>query len=139
MKSPIMNIPLSHSLRRNASPCPAPAFHARVLEGVAKSQSPLKRQEPCPDTVSLDLDPLLHSGVVAPAPTGPLPEERLSPLSLSHTHSVSLSPSPLSLTHTHTHTLSLTLTLETRRRTRLRRRLILHPVFEAHRILYHSA
>jgi len=42
--------------------------HARVLEGVAKSQSPLKAvvfksQQPCPDTVSLHLDPLQHSGV----------------------------------------------------------------------------
>jgi len=42
--------------------------HARVLEGVVKSQSPLKEvvlksQQPCPDTVSLDLEPLLHSGV----------------------------------------------------------------------------
>ena len=44
-------------------------FHARVLEGVAESQSPtealvFKSQQCCPDTVSLDLDPLLHSGVV---------------------------------------------------------------------------
>ena len=40
--------------------------HARALAGVAKSQSPLKAgifksQQPCPSTVSLDLDPLLHS------------------------------------------------------------------------------
>ena len=45
------------------------SYHARVLEGVAKRQSPLKAviaksQQPCPDTVSLHLDPLLHSGVV---------------------------------------------------------------------------
>ena len=47
--------------------------HARVLEGVAKSQSPLKAvvfksQQPCPDTVSLDLDPppALRRGVVSP-------------------------------------------------------------------------
>ena len=44
-------------------------LHARVLNGVVKSQSPLKAvvfksQQLCPDTVSLDLDPLLHSGVV---------------------------------------------------------------------------
>ena len=43
--------------------------HARVLEEVAKSKSPLKvvvfkSQQPCPDTVSLDLNLLLHSGVV---------------------------------------------------------------------------
>jgi len=46
-----------------------PSYHARVLEGVAKSQSPLKAvvfktQQSCPDTVSLHLDPLQHSGVV---------------------------------------------------------------------------
>ena len=42
--------------------------HVRVLEGVANSQSPLKAvvfksQQLCSDTVSLDLGPLLHSGV----------------------------------------------------------------------------
>jgi len=53
--------------------------HARVLEGVTKSQYPLKAvvfksEQPCPDTVSLDLGPLLHSGVeqedVAPCVEG---------------------------------------------------------------------
>ena len=44
-------------------------FHARVLRGVPQSQSSLKvvvfnSQQPCPDTVSIDLDPLLHSGAV---------------------------------------------------------------------------
>ena len=42
--------------------------HTRVLEGVAKSRSPLKvvvfkSQQPCPDKVALHLNPLLHSGV----------------------------------------------------------------------------
>ena len=44
------------------------AIHAGVLDGVVKRQSPLeavifKSQQPCPDTVSPYLDPLLHSGV----------------------------------------------------------------------------
>ena len=47
-----------------------PSVHAKVFEGVAKSRCPLKVvvfkcQQPCPDTVSLDLDPLLHSSVDA--------------------------------------------------------------------------
>ena len=48
------------------SPCGT--CHARVLEGVAKSQSALKAVviKLKPDTVALDLDPFLHYGVVQP-------------------------------------------------------------------------
>ena len=62
--------------------------HARVLEGVTKSQYPLKAvvfksEQPCPVTVSLDLDPLLHSGVeqedIAPCAKGFLKVEGQGP------------------------------------------------------------
>ena len=56
------------------------------LEGVAKSQSPIKAvvfksQQPCPDTVSLDLDPLLHAGVVGrrPSPRATANRQPLNP------------------------------------------------------------
>ena len=55
----------------SSKPCFAvqiPNVHTRVLEGIVKSQSPLKvlgfkSQQPCLHTVSPDLEPLLHSGV----------------------------------------------------------------------------
>ena len=54
---------LSIKISLSARP-PFETSHARVLEGVAESQSPLKavvfkNQQPCPSTVALDLDPSL--------------------------------------------------------------------------------
>ena len=64
-----LGVPAAGGDRSACAPPEGRRCHARVLEGVVKRLSPLKAvvfdiQQPCPDTVSLDLDSLVHSGVV---------------------------------------------------------------------------